>query len=229
MKSIEERCRCPSPCCYAPDQRSPAACPGEVPLANRDRHRGPSAADDGPQLPVRAAAAGLSWPLPDDLDDRGLEERLFGRPAPRRRSWPPGPDWEIVHAELRRPGVTQALLWSEYRERHPTLRIHWFTESYHAYVGKLDLVMRQNHHAGEKCFWTSPATRSDRRSRHRRDPRAQLFVAVLGASSYTYAEACPPGTHPLVRRARAGLRVLRRVPAILVPDNLRSRSTSTSL
>jgi transposase len=68
----------------------------------------------------RAAAAGLSWPLPDDLDDRGLEERLFGRPAP-----PPAiparpvPDWALVHAELRRPGVTQALLWTEYRERHP--------------------------------------------------------------------------------------------------------------
>jgi len=93
----------------------------------------------------RAAAAGLSWPLPDDLDDRALEERLFGRPAPPPAILArPVPDWEVVHAELRRPGVTQALLWSEYRERHPEgFGYSWFTESYHAYVGKLDLVMRQ--------------------------------------------------------------------------------------
>jgi transposase len=102
----------------------------------------------------RAAAAGLSWPLPPDLDDRALEGRLFGRLAP-----PPAivtrpvPDWAVVHAELRRPGVTQALLWSEYRERYPDgFGYTWFTESYHAYTGKLDLVMRQEHRAGEKLF-----------------------------------------------------------------------------
>ena len=58
----------------------------------------------------RAAAVGLCWPLPDDLDARGLEERLFGRPAPPPAILArPVPDWEMVHAELRRPGVTQAL------------------------------------------------------------------------------------------------------------------------
>ena len=68
----------------------------------------------------RAAAAGLIWPLPPDLDDRGLEERLFGRPAPPPTILArPVPDWEELHAELRRPGVTQALLWSEYREHYP--------------------------------------------------------------------------------------------------------------
>ena len=173
----------------------------------------------------RAAAAGLCWPLPDDLDDRGLEERLFGRPAP-----PPAiparpvPDWETVHAELRRPGVTQALLWSEYRERHPDgFGYTWFTETYHAYAGKLDLVMRQDHQAGEKLFLdfagqtipiVDPETGEIR--------RAQLFLAVLGASSYTYAEALP--SQELAHWCAANVRAFEffgGVPAILVPDNLK--------
>ena len=174
----------------------------------------------------RAAAAGLSWPLPDDLDDRGLEERLFGRPAPPPAILArPVPDWEIVHAELRRPGVTQALLWSEYRERHPDgFGYTWFTESYHAYVGKLDLVMRQDHHAGEKLFLdfagdTIPIVDPDTGVIR----RAQLFVAVLGASSYTYAEALP--SQELIHWCAANVRAFEffgGVPAILVPDNLHS-------
>ncbi len=142
----------------------------------------------------RAAAAGLAWPLPADLDDRALEEKLFGRKAPPPLNVArPVPDWPTVHAELRRPGVTQALLWSEYRERYPDgFGYTWFTETYHAWSGKLDLVMRQDHHAGEKLFLdfagqTIPIV----------DPEtgeirpAQLFLAVLGASNYTYAEALP--------------------------------------
>ena len=174
----------------------------------------------------RAAAAGLTWPLPDDLDDRGLEERLFGRPAPPPAILArPVPDWEVVHAELRRPGVTQALLWTEYRERHPDgFGYTWFTESYHAYVGKLDLVMRQDHHAGEKLFLdfaghtipiVDPQTGEIR--------RAQLFLAVMGASSYTYAEALPSQelTHWCAANVRA-FEFFGGVPAILVPDNLKS-------
>jgi transposase len=130
-----------------------------------------------------------------------------------------------VHAELRRPGVTQALLWSEYRERNPKgFGYTWFTESYHAYVGKLDLVMRQDHHAGEKVFLdfagdtipiVDPETGVIR--------RAQLFVAVLGASSYTYAEALP--SQELIHWCAAHVRAFEffgGVPAILVPDNLHS-------
>jgi transposase len=174
----------------------------------------------------RAAAAGLSWPLPGDLDDRGLEERLFGRPAPPPAILArPVPDWEIVHAELRRPGVTQALLWTEYRERHSGgFGYTWFTESYHAYVGKLDLVMRQDHHAGEKLFLdfaghTIPIVDPDTGEIR----RAQIFLAVLGASSYTYAEALPSQelTHWCAANVRA-FEFFGGVPAILVPDNLKS-------
>ncbi len=174
----------------------------------------------------RAAAAGLAWPLPGDLDDRALEEKLFGRKAPPPLNVArPVPDWPTVHAELRRPGVTQALLWSEYRERNPDgFGYTWFTETYHAWSGKLDLVMRQDHHAGEKLFLdfagqTIPIV----------DPEtgeirpAQLFLAVLGASNYTYAEALP--SQELAHWCAANVRAFEffgGVPAILVPDNLRS-------
>ena len=176
---------------------------------------------------VRARDAGLSWPLPDGLDDRELEERLFGpRPAPApavmRR---PVPDWADVHRELRRPHVTLMLLWTEYRERYPDgFGYSWFAERYRAYAKRLDVVLRSEHRAGEKLFLdfagdTIPIV----------DPltgeisRAQLFVAVLGASNYTYAEAVPAqslphwvGAHVRCFEAIGG------VPAILVPDNLRS-------
>ena len=65
----------------------------------------------------RAAAAGLSWPLPDDLDDAALEARLFARPAVPPARDRVVPDWRLLHQELKKPGVTLALLWLEYRGR----------------------------------------------------------------------------------------------------------------
>ncbi len=65
----------------------------------------------------RASAAGLSWPLPEDLDDAGLEARLFVSAAPPAVR--PEPDWQKVHLELRRKGVTLMLMWYEYSETHP--------------------------------------------------------------------------------------------------------------
>ena len=178
---------------------------------------------------VRAAEVGLGWPLPPDLDDRELEERLYGRAAPALAAITrPVPDWAEVHRELRRKGVTQALLWSEYRERCPDgFGYTWFTEQYRAFAGRLDLVLRGDHRAGEKCFvdfagQTIPIT----------DPLtgeiwgAQLFVAVLGASNHTYAEALPSQELPhwLGAHVRA-FEFWGAAPAILVPDNLRSGVT----
>ncbi len=141
---------------------------------------------------VRAVEAGLGWPLPPELDDRELEERLYGRAAPAPVVVTrPVPDWADVHRELRRKGVTLALLWSEYRTSCPSgFGYTWFTEQYRVYAGRLDLVLRHDHRAGEKLFidfagQTIPIT----------DPRtgeitqAQLFVAVMGASNHTYVEA----------------------------------------
>ena len=178
---------------------------------------------------ARTRLAGLSWPLPEGVDDAWLEARLFAPPVPPLPSAQrPMPDWPTVHKELRRKGVTLQLLWLEYREAHPDgFGYSWFCQAYRRWAGRLDLVMRQQHRAGEKLFvdfpgMTLPIT----------DPetgevwQAQLFVAVLGASSYTYAEAVASqalpdwiGGHVHAFEAFEGC------PAIIVPDNLRSAVT----
>ena len=173
----------------------------------------------------RAAEVGLGWPLPPDLDDRALEERLYGRAAPPPTEQRPIPDWPLVHRELRRKSVTLALTWAEYRAGCPDgFGYTWFTQHYRAWAGRLDVVLRQDHRAGEKLFLdfagqTIPIT----------DPltgeiwQAQLFVAVLGASNYTYAEALPSQELPhwLGAHVRA-FEFMGGAPAILVPDNLKA-------
>ena len=96
----------------------------------------------------RAQAAGLSWPLPVDLDESALELLLFPTPAPSRQARPQ-PDWNEVHTEMRRKGVTLQLLWQEYKRVHPDgYQYSRFCDHYRVWKGKLDLVMRQDHHAG---------------------------------------------------------------------------------
>jgi hypothetical protein len=141
----------------------------------------------------QATGAGLQWPLPEGMDDRDLEERLYRRAALPPTGQRPQPDWAEVHRELRRKGVTPQLLWMEFKQRCPEGHQYTqFVQHYRQWAGRLDVVLRQDHRAGEKLFLdfsgpTLPIT----------DPvtgvvaAAQVFVAVLGASNYTYAEALP--------------------------------------
>jgi transposase len=140
----------------------------------------------------RAAEAGLGWPLPGDLTDDALEARLFARagvkPGVRRR---PEPDWAGLVLELRMPGVTMMLLWEEYRAVQPGgYGYSRFCELFRGFERRLSPSMRQEHHAGDKVFVdysgkklaiTDPDTGLVR--------EAELFVAVLGASNLTFAEA----------------------------------------
>jgi transposase len=139
----------------------------------------------------RFAAAGLSWPLPEALSDRELERRLFPPPPAVPAATRVVPDWTVVHHELRRPGVTLMLLWEEYRAAHPEgFGYSWFCQRYEDWSGALDVVMRQTHRAGEKLFVDDAGQTVaviDPASGELRT--AQIFVAVLGASNYTYAEA----------------------------------------
>ena len=177
----------------------------------------------------RASEVGLSWPLPADLDDHDLEELLFGRAAPPSLIVTrPVPDWAEVHREMRRHGVTLTLLWMEYRERYPDgFGYTWFTEAYAAYRAHLDVVLRGNHRAGEKLFLDFAGDKIKIV-----DPdtgvisEAELFVAVLGASNYTYAEALPAQSlaHWTAAHVRA-FEFFGGVPALLVPDNLRAAVT----
>ena len=173
----------------------------------------------------RAELAGLRWPLPDDLDEARLERLLFPPPPDLPAQQRGIPDWANIHGELKRPGVTLFLLWQEYRQAYPDgYQYSWFCEHYRAWQGKLDLVMRQDHRAGEKLFvdyagQTVPVI--DQTTGEVR--QAQIFVAVLGASNYTYAEATWSQSLPdwIGSHVRT-FRFLGGVPELVVPDNLRA-------
>ena len=101
----------------------------------------------------RAQAAGLSWPLPDTLDDTALARRLVATAATTPGAKRPTPDWAIVHRELNRPGVTVVLLWQEYQALTPDgLQYSQFGQAYRQWAGQRDLVLRQSHRAGETLF-----------------------------------------------------------------------------
>ncbi len=139
----------------------------------------------------RAAAADLKWPLPDGADDDGLEAVLFP-PVQPAGSARPLPDWDRVHQEPRRKNVTLQLLWLEYREAYPDgYGYSQFASLYRAWRGQVDVTMRQSHQAGEKLFVDFPGDTIPVWDRATGEValRAELFVAVLGASSYLYAEA----------------------------------------
>ena len=177
---------------------------------------------------ARAHRAGLGWPLPDDLDDARLEARLFTPVAPPRAPGRPVPDWAEVHRELRRKDVTLQLLWLEYKARHPDGYQHsWFCHRYREWQGRLDLVMRGEHHAGDKLFvdWagqTMPIVDPDTGEIR----QAQLFVAVLGASSYTYAEAVASQALPDWIAAHVhAFTFFEGTTRIIVPDNLKAGVT----
>lgn len=180
----------------------------------------------------RAEAAGLKWPLPADMDDAALEAFLFVSSAasPQCR---PLPEWDKVHKELRRPHVTLMLVWLEYKETHPDgYAYSQFAELYRRWRRQTDAVMHHEHKAGEKLFVDFPgetiAIYDDRTGEVAM--RAELFVAVLGASSYVYAEALP--SQKLIHWVAAHVHTFEHLggcPAIVVPDNLRSAVTKAHL
>ena len=139
----------------------------------------------------RARAAGVSWPLPADLDDVQLEALLFPPPPAIAADQRPMADWAWVHRELRRPNVTLALLWEEYRAGAPDgFGYSWFCDLYRGWAGRLKPTMRQTHIAGEKLFVDFAGRTGEIVDGLTGEIiPVQIFVAVLGASSFTYAEA----------------------------------------
>lgn len=172
----------------------------------------------------RTRMAGLSWPLPDEINDTALEELLFPiipRTVPRFI-----PDFQEVHKELQsRKNVTLNLLWQEYKEQHPDgYQYSWFCHSYREWAARLDVVMRHDHRAGEKLFVDYAGQTVDVIDGATGEVhKSQIFVAVLGASSYTYAEATASqqiedwiGSHVRTFSYLGG------VSEAVVPDNLKS-------
>jgi transposase len=179
---------------------------------------------------ARARRAGLSWPLPADLDDAALEARLFARPADLAVDRP-APDWTQVHQELKGPGVTLQLLWTEYRAAHPTgYAYSHYCERYRHWARALKPSMRQAHRAGEKTFVDFSGKRPSLvdATTGALVP-VELFVGVLGASGLIYAEAtrsqdlaCWVTAHVHMVEAWGGS------TAIWVPDNLKSGVTTAN-
>lgn len=174
-----------------------------------------------------AQAAGLSWPLPEEMDDAALEQRLFPRDS-SAKNIPPllEPDFAAIHRELQRKGVTLQLLWEEYRDGARTAAYSYaqFCHLYRHWRGHLKASLRQTHRAGEKLFidyagQTVPITDPATGEIH----QAQIFVAVLGASNYAYAEAS--WTQQLSDWINSQVRALSfigGVPELLIPDNLKA-------
>ena len=175
----------------------------------------------------RMKAAGLNWPLPPDLDEEQLEQRLFGGSTPTRKPevLRSVPDWSSIRRELSQKGVTLKLLWQEYSQADPHgYRYTQFCEHYRRWAKSLDVCLRQTYRAGERLFvdyagLSVPVIDPQNGEIH----EAQIFVAALGASHYLYVEATR--TQQLPDWIEAHIHTyeyLQGVTEITVSDNLKS-------
>ena len=182
----------------------------------------------------RAQSSGLTWDDVQSLSDANLEARLFHQVqyVPKVARAPIDCEW--AHQELRRTGVTLQLLWTEYVEAARAraagpepYQYTQFCEHYHRWRSRLDLVMRQTHRAGEKAFIDYSGKRAqiiDGQTGEVTD--VELFVMVLGASNYTFAEATrSQKSGDFIASIVRALEFFGGVPEVLVPDQLRSAVT----
>jgi transposase len=173
---------------------------------------------------ARFRLSGLTWPLAENLAEEELEQRLFAnagtKQGHRRHA---EPDWAQVHRELRRKHVTLAILWEEYAEQNPSgYRYSRFCELYRSWECRLSVTMRQSHAGGDKLFVDYAGDgvpvivdRVTGEIRH-----AQIFVAVMGASNFTYAEATwTQGLADWISAHTRAFQALNGVPRLIVPDN----------
>jgi transposase len=176
----------------------------------------------------RAETAGLRWPLPEELDEEQLYNLLFPRMGQADKQAIPLPDWDKVHLELRKKGVTLRLLWEEYLGQYPAgYSYSQFCDLYRRWAKKLNPTMRIKHEAGEKMFVDYAGQTMEVVDRETGEVKeVEIFVAVLGASSYMYAEAqwsqnLPNWTGGHVR----AFEYFGGVPEVVVPDNLKAGIT----
>jgi transposase len=170
-------------------------------------------------------AAGLDWEQAQHLSDEELQARLY-RPPVARQSRHLEPDYAQLHSELKRPGVTLQLLWEEYQQQHQGVAYKYsaFCEKYQQWAKRLKRSMRQTHEAGDKLFvdyagQTVPVIDAGTGE----TTQAQVFVAVLGASNFTYACATPTQkAADWVASIIATLEFIGGVPRLLVPDQPRA-------
>jgi transposase len=180
-----------------------------------------------------AQAASVQWPLPEGWDDQQLEQRLFPqRPAPTVWRKHPEADWAQIHQDLQtHKDLTLQLVWQERRESNPEgYGYSRFCDLYRRWLQKLDLVLRQEHRAGEKMFVDyAGATIPIHDPQTGEVQPAAVFVAVLGASSYTFAEATPgQDLRSWIGSHRRAFEFFGGVTEVVVPDNLKAAVTHPS-
>lgn len=178
----------------------------------------------------RFQASGLGWPLPEEVDDAKLEELLYKPSGPQGGAKMAAPDFAQVHTELSKKHVTLHLLWQEYKLAHGDAGYQYsrFCELYRKWARPLGAVMRQTHKAGDKLFvdWSGDGVEiADRETGEVWE--APLFVAALGASSFTFAKAAPSreSAHWL-RLHDEAFEYIDGVTAAVVPDNEKTGVTS---
>lgn len=175
-----------------------------------------------------ARAAGVDWATAQSLSDAELEARLYKPPVPRSNPQIE-PDYALVHQELKRPGVTLMLLWEEYQRAptaagEPSYKYTSFCTKYRAWAASLKRSMRQTHIAGERLFvdyagQTVPVVDASSGE----ITQAQVFVAVMGASNYTYACATArQAAADWIGAIIAALEFIGGVPRLIVPDQTRA-------
>ena len=173
---------------------------------------------------LRARAAGLAWVQVEALSDEALHARVYGPPTPPTRHRPV-PDGAYLHAERRKPGVTLELLHLEYLEQHPDgYRYTQFCEVYRHWLHRRGLSMRQVHRAGAKLFVDYAGQKPTMIEATTGEViTVELFVAVLGASNYTYAEATRTQQVPdWVASHQRAFQFFGGVTEAIVPDQLKS-------
>jgi transposase len=177
---------------------------------------------------ARAAAAGLAWEAVVALSDEELEGKMYGGPAGGGLGRPL-PDFAAVHAEHKRPGVTLELLHLEYLQQFPSgYQYTQFCEYYRRWLQRRRLSMRQIHRAGEKLFVDYAGQQPEIIDAATGEATAvELFVAVLGASNFTFAEATATQRVPdfLASHVRA-FEFYGGVATAVVPDQLKSGVTT---
>ncbi|MFC0180536.1 IS21 family transposase, partial [Thorsellia kenyensis] len=179
----------------------------------------------------RAGQLGITWPIPSDLNDRDLEHAFQSTQVKIKQPRYPVPDWVEIKNQLTNKTITLQFLWDEYASKS-TYHYSYpqFCRLYKQWLKKQKLSMRQHHIAGEKLFvdYCGPTVNIVDPTTHE-IIKAQIFVAVMGASSYTYAEA----THSqnlenwIMSHVRC-FEFLGGVPSIIIPDNLKSAVTKAS-
>lgn len=177
----------------------------------------------------RAKGAQLTWESAKQLDDQELNRQLFPPPASKAGKTRPLPDWSEVHTELSKKGVTLSLLWQEYKEKHQEdgLQYSRYCDLYREWKRQLDVCMRQEHRAGERVYVDYSGLTVEVVDRDTGEVRnAEVFVAVLGASSYIYAEATwSQGLEDWISSHCRAFEYFGGVSELVIPDNLKSGVT----